>query len=170
MSREPDDDQRELSWLRAEAGERERELRDMHEREQRQADALIARLRSEADVREHHLTDLRERLDAAERELEDLRAIRDAVTPPELPERAGVELAAALLTAAERVSGDFYLVGEGPEDATVLVVGDVVGHGLAAARRASFTRATFAATAPFSGLGCASGLGALPDLFCGERE
>jgi serine phosphatase RsbU (regulator of sigma subunit) len=32
----------------------------------------------------------------------------------------------------------------------VLVVGDVVGHGLQAARRAAFVRTTFAATAPFS--------------------
>ena len=47
-------------------------------------------------------------------------------------------------------SGDFYLVAEGPQDATVLVVGDVVGHGLAAARRAAFIRTTFAATAPYS--------------------
>ena len=150
MSRAPDDDQRELLRLRAEAEARERQLRDTLEQEQRQADALIARLRSEADVREDHLTDLRQRLDAAERELVDLRAIRDALTPPELPERPGVELAATLLPAAERVSGDFYLVAEGPKDATVLVVGDVVGHGLAAARRAAFTRATFAATALFS--------------------
>jgi serine phosphatase RsbU (regulator of sigma subunit) len=41
-------------------------------------------------------------------------------------------------------------VAEGPQDSTVLVVGDVVGHGLQAARRASFIRTTFAATAPFS--------------------
>jgi serine phosphatase RsbU (regulator of sigma subunit) len=62
-----------------------------------------------------------------------------------------LELAAAFLPAvAERVSGDFYLVAEGPQDSTVLVVGDVVGHGLQAARRASFIRTTFAATAPFS--------------------
>ena len=32
----------------------------------------------------------------------------------------------------------------------MLVVGDVVGHGLAAGRRAAFVRTTFAATAPFS--------------------
>ena len=32
----------------------------------------------------------------------------------------------------------------------MLVVGDVVGHGLQAARRAAFVRTTFAATAPFS--------------------
>jgi serine phosphatase RsbU (regulator of sigma subunit) len=87
----------------------------------------------------------------AEHELEDLRAIRDALTPPDLPQRPGVELAAAFLPAtAEQVSGDFYLVAEGPEDATVLVVGDVIGHGVEAARRAAFVRTTFAATAPFS--------------------
>ncbi len=91
------------------------------------------------------------RLEAAEHELDDLRAIRDALTPPELPQRPGLELAAAFLPAsAERVSGDFYLVCEGPQDSTVLVVGDVVGHGLHAARRAAFARTTFAATAPFS--------------------
>jgi serine phosphatase RsbU (regulator of sigma subunit) len=60
-------------------------------------------------------------------------------------------LAASFLPAvAEQVSGDFYLVTEGPQDSTVLVVGDVVGHGLQAARRAAFVRTTFAATAPFS--------------------
>jgi len=32
----------------------------------------------------------------------------------------------------------------------VLVIGDVVGHGLEAGRRAAFVRTTFAATAPFS--------------------
>jgi serine phosphatase RsbU (regulator of sigma subunit) len=67
-----------------------------------------------------------------------------------LPQRPGLELAAAFVPAAERVSGDFYLVAEGPQDATVLVVGDVVGHGLAAARRAAFLRTAFAVTAPFS--------------------
>ena len=51
---------------------------------------------------------------------------------------------------AEQVSGDFYLVAEGPQDSTLLVIGDVVGHGLQAGRRAAFVRTTFAATAPFS--------------------
>jgi serine phosphatase RsbU (regulator of sigma subunit) len=51
---------------------------------------------------------LRERLAVAEHELEDLRAIRNALTPPELPQRAGLELAAAFLPAsAERVGGRF---------------------------------------------------------------
>ena len=123
---------------------------DMGEQEDRQ-ESLISRLRRDAEVRENDLAVLRERLEAAEHELEDLRAIRDALTPPELPQRPGLSLGAAFLpAAAERVSGDFYLVAEGPRDATVLVVGDVVGHGLEAARRAAFVRTTFAATAPFT--------------------
>jgi serine phosphatase RsbU (regulator of sigma subunit) len=121
----------------------------MGEYEQRQ-DTLIERLRREARVRDDELTGLRERLEAAEHELEDLRAIRDALTPSELPQRPGLELAAAFVPAAERVSGDFYLVAEGPQDSTVLVIGDVVGHGLQAARRAAFVRTAFVATAPFS--------------------
>jgi serine phosphatase RsbU (regulator of sigma subunit) len=113
--------------------------------------ALIARLRYELELRDDDLKRLREQLVQAERELEDLRAIRDALTPPELPHRPGLDLAAAFLpAAAERVSGDFYLVAAGPQDATVLVVGDVVGHGLLAARRAAFVRTAFVALAPFS--------------------
>jgi serine phosphatase RsbU (regulator of sigma subunit) len=146
MTTVPGNDEPELRRLRAEAVERERQA---HEREERK-DALIARLRSEAGVREDDLAELRDRLGTAEHELEDLRAIRDALTPPQLPERPGVDVAAGFVPAAERVSGDFYLVAEGPQDSTILVVGDVMGHGLAAARRAAFTRTTFAATAPFS--------------------
>lgn len=140
MSHEPDEDDAELRGLRS----------DMGQREHRQ-ETLIVRLQEEAAVRDRDLGMLRERLEAAEHELEDLRAIRDALTPPELPQRPGLELAAAFLpAAAEQVSGDFYLVAEGPQDSTVLVVGDVVGHGLQAARRAAFVRTAFAATAPFS--------------------
>ncbi len=136
--------------MHSEVDARERDIRDMGEREDRQ-DTLIARLHAEAEVRDEQLAALREHLEAAEHELEDLRAIRDALTPPELPQRPGLELAAAFLpAAAETVSGDFYLVAEGPKDSTVLVVGDVVGHGLPAARRAAFVRTAFAATAPFS--------------------
>ncbi len=126
------------------------ELRRLHEREHRH-ETLVKRLRQDAAVRDDELDSLRERLDAAEHELEDLRAIRDALTPPELPDRPGLELAATFLpAAAEQISGDFYLVAEGPRDSTVLVVGDVVGHGMQAARRAAFVRTAFAATAPFS--------------------
>jgi serine phosphatase RsbU (regulator of sigma subunit) len=139
----------ELRRLHSQADAREHDIRDMGEYEQRQ-DTLIERLRREARVRDDELTGLRERLEAAEHELEDLRAIRDALTPSELPQRPGLELAAAFVPAAERVSGDFYLVAEGPQDSTVLVIGDVVGHGLQAARRAAFVRTAFVATAPFS--------------------
>ncbi len=113
MSQEPDDEDTELRRLHAEADARERDIRDMEAFEQRQ-ETLIARLRSEADVRDDEVGALRGRLEAAEHELEDLRAIRDALTPPELPQRPGLELAAAFLpAAAEQVSGDFYLVAEG---------------------------------------------------------
>jgi serine phosphatase RsbU (regulator of sigma subunit) len=116
---------------------------------ERRRDALITRLREEAAVREEDVAVLGERLEAAEHELEDLRAIRDALTPSELPQPPGLDLAATFLP-AEVVSGDFYLAAEGPRDSTVLVVGDVVGHGVNAARRAAFVRTAFAATAPFS--------------------
>ena len=148
--RDHEHDGDEVRRLQSEAAAREHDLRALGEREQRQ-ETLIARLRSEAQGREEDLSALRTRLDSAEHELEDLRAIRDALTPPELPERPGLELAAAFMpAAAERVSGDFYLVTDGPHDSTVLVVGDVVGHGVEAARRAAFVRTAFVATAAFS--------------------
>jgi serine phosphatase RsbU (regulator of sigma subunit) len=124
------------------------ERRDLGTREKNHD--LLARRRREATIRDAELEALRARLDAAEYELEDLRAVRDALTPFELPERPGLDLAAAFEPAAERVSGDFYLVAEGPQDSTVLVVGDVVGHGLRAAQRAAFVRTAFVSTAPFS--------------------
>jgi sigma-B regulation protein RsbU (phosphoserine phosphatase) len=146
----PADEGGELRRLRSELASQRREFHELDEREHRQ-ESLIARLRREVEVRDEDLAALRVRLEAVEHELDDLRAIRDALTPPDLPQRRGLELAAAFLPAtAERVSGDFYLVAEGPQDSTVLVVGDVVGHGLHAAKRAAFTRTTFAATAPFS--------------------
>ena len=150
MSEEHREDDQELRRLRSEVAAQQRDIHDRDDLEHRQ-DALIARLRDEAAVREDDLAMQRERLETAQHELEDLRAVRDALTPPKLPRRPGLELAAAFLPAlAEQVSGDFYLVAEGPQDTTVLVVGDAAGHGLQAARRAAFVRTTFAATAPFS--------------------
>jgi sigma-B regulation protein RsbU (phosphoserine phosphatase) len=148
MEDEPDQGA-ELRRLHSEVDAREHDIRGMGEHEDRQ-DTLIARLRTQAQLRDEELAALRDRLGAAEHELEDLRAIRDALTPPELPTRPGLELAAAFVPAAEQVSGDFYLVAEGPQDSTLMVIGDVVGHGLRAGRRAAFVRTVFAATAPFS--------------------
>jgi serine phosphatase RsbU (regulator of sigma subunit) len=161
---------RELARLRAKSGEQELEiarLRDeaaeasgelaqlgaeadaLHRRD-RDLIALVERLRGEARMHEDVVTRLSERLVANERELNDLRAVRDALTPPELARRPGVDLAASFLPATEGVSGDFHLVVEGPHDVTAVVVGDVIGKGLAAARRAAFTRIVFSTTAPFS--------------------
>jgi serine phosphatase RsbU (regulator of sigma subunit) len=147
---------RELARLRAKSGEQELEIArlgaeaDALHRRDRDLSALVERLRSEARVHEDLVTGLLEQLAADERELNDLRAVRDALTPPELASRPGVDLAASFLPATEGVSGDFHLVAEGPHDATALVVGDVVGKGLGAARRAAFTRTVFSTTAPFS--------------------
>jgi serine phosphatase RsbU (regulator of sigma subunit) len=150
------DQEAEISRLRGEVAdasdERARlqaEARDARRREAEWS-ALVGRLRTEAQVHEHQLAELRDKLSDVRLELDDLRAVRDALTPPELPRRPGLDLAASFLPATERVSGDFYLVAEGPHDSSVLVVGDVVGKGLSAARRAAFVRTVFATTAPFS--------------------
>jgi sigma-B regulation protein RsbU (phosphoserine phosphatase) len=150
MSQGPEDKDAQLRRLHAEADARERDIDDMDARDIRN-DTLIERLRREAVVQAEDFATLTERLAVAEHELEDLRAVRDALTPPQLPQRPGLELAATFIPAlSEQVSGDFYLVAEGPQDSTVLVVGDVVGHGLRAGQRAAFVRTAFAATAPFS--------------------
>jgi len=149
LSEPPGTDPRELARLREQVSRMHGDALQADQLAARQ-DVLIERLRRQAGLHDDSLTALRDRLTAAETELEDLRVIRDALTPPELPERPGITLAASFLPATERVSGDFYLAADGPGDSTVLVVGDVVGKGLAAARRAAFVRTTFAATAPFS--------------------
>jgi serine phosphatase RsbU (regulator of sigma subunit) len=118
---------------------------------QRAAQAtLIARLREEADVRDAELAAVQSRIAASELELEDLRAVRDALTPAELPDRPGLEITASFLPATPRVSGDFYLAAPGSEDTTMIVVGDVVGKGVEAARDAAFLRTAFATIAGFS--------------------
>jgi serine phosphatase RsbU (regulator of sigma subunit) len=107
VSEERRKDDHELRRLRSEVAAQQRDIHDRDDLGHRQ-DALIARLRDEAAVRDEDLAVLRERLETAQHELEDLRAVRDALTPPELPRRPGLELAAAFLPAlAEQVSGDF---------------------------------------------------------------
>jgi len=142
VAEDPSAVDRELARLRAKAGEQDVEI--AHLRDEAAAAGEIHRRESDVIAR------LLERLVADEIELNDLRAIRDALTPPELARRPGVDLAASFLPATDGVSGDFYLVADGPDGATALVVGDVVGKGLEAARRAAFSRTVFATTAPFS--------------------
>lgn len=90
---------------------------------------------------------LRERLIVLEHSAEELEAIRAALTPSALPELPGVDAAAAFVPSEYGVSGDFYLLTNGPDGSTVAIVGDVVGHGPEAARLATFIRARFAAFA-----------------------
>jgi serine phosphatase RsbU (regulator of sigma subunit) len=88
-----------------------------------------------------------ERLRVLEHSAEELEAIRAALTPAELPDLPDLDAAAAFVPSELGVSGDFYLLTNGPDGSTVAVVGDVVGHGPAAARLATFIRARFAAFA-----------------------
>jgi serine phosphatase RsbU (regulator of sigma subunit) len=107
----------------------------------------IAVLVSAMLQRQRHLAlQLREQ----QEQLTELEAIRSVLTPSEVPERPHLQIATAFTPAVGQVAGDFYLVVEGPSDSTTVVVGDVVGHGLAAARCAAFVRAALATFARFS--------------------
>lgn len=83
-------------------------------------------------------------------ELARLRSIQEALAPAQPPHLPLLEVATRYLPAQEGVAGDFYLISAGPNNSTIFVVGDVVGKGVGAARRASFVRATITAAAPFS--------------------
>ena len=87
------------------------------------------------------------RLRVLEHSAEELEAIRTALAPADLPDLPGVDAAAAFDPSALGVSGDFYLLTNGPDGSTIAIVGDVVGHGPAAAQLATFIRARFAAYA-----------------------
>src|SRR4051794_31462677 len=85
---------------------------------------------------------------ARDAELAELRAMRATLVPAELPDRPDLRFATCFVPAVSGVAGDFFLVTAGPGDTTVVVVGDVSGKGLEAARCAAFVRtslATFAA-------------------------
>jgi serine phosphatase RsbU (regulator of sigma subunit) len=88
-----------------------------------------------------------ERLRTLEHSAEELDAIRAALTPADLPDLAGVDAGAAFVPSELGVSGDFYLLTNGPDGSAVAIVGDVVGHGPEAARLATFIRTRFAAFA-----------------------
>lgn len=85
-----------------------------------------------------------------EHSADELEAIRAALTPTALPEVPGVDAAAAFVPSELGVSGDFYLLTNGPDGSAIAIVGDVVGHGPAAAQLATFIRARFAAFAASS--------------------
>jgi serine phosphatase RsbU (regulator of sigma subunit) len=137
-----DEDASKIHQLEVEAVETER-----IERAQR---ALIDELRAEVGDAARDAESIRGRLTAAELELVDLRAIRDALLEPALIQREGMTIAAEVIPAAPYVGGDFFFVGDGANGSTVMAIGDVVGKGLSAARRSAFTRTAFASVAPFS--------------------
>jgi serine phosphatase RsbU (regulator of sigma subunit) len=89
----------------------------------------------------------RERFNVLEHSAEELEDIRAALTPTKLVDLPNVEAGTAFMPSDHGVSGDFFLLTNGPDSATVAIVGDVVGHGPDAARLATFVRARFAAFA-----------------------
>jgi serine phosphatase RsbU (regulator of sigma subunit) len=97
-----------------------------------------------------HERRLRSRVAQQQQRLTELESLCTALTPAEIPPRPGLELATAFFPAERPVAGDFFLVVPGPADDTTIVVGDVVGHGLEAARQASYVRATLATFAAFT--------------------
>ena len=83
-------------------------------------------------------------------QLAELDGLRAVLTPSDVPPRPHVEIATAFTPAEGLVAGDFFLVVDGPSGSTTVVVGDVVGHGLEAARCAAFVRAALATFARFT--------------------
>ena len=83
-------------------------------------------------------------------ELDELRVLREALVPASVPDTPGLDVATAYVAAEGQVAGDFFLVIPGPDGRTLLVVGDAVGHGVAAARRATYARAMLATLAGYS--------------------
>lgn len=93
---------------------------------------------------------LRDERATREKELSGLRVIQDALAPVKPPELPLLDVATRYVPAERGVAGDFYLVAQGHNNSTVLAVGDVVGKGIEAAKRATFVRATLSACAPYS--------------------
>lgn len=89
-------------------------------------------------------------VEVQDRALTELRAIQETLSPPEPEPRPGLRLATCYLPAQDGVAGDFYLVTQGIEDATVIAIGDVSGRGLDAAKRAWFVRTVLASSAGFT--------------------
>ena len=92
---------------------------------------------------------LADRWRSAEAELQRIRPLQDVLAPRKPPTLPLLELASRYIPAQAGVSGDFYQVAEGRNGASILVIGDVVGKGLSAARRSTFVRAMVTACAPY---------------------
>lgn len=88
---------------------------------------------------------------AGEAELERIRPLQDVLAPRKPPRLPLIDVASRYIPAQAGVSGDFYQVAAGRNGAAIVVVGDVVGKGMNAARRSTFARAIVAACAPYAG-------------------
>jgi PAS domain S-box-containing protein len=71
----------------------------------------------------------------AERQAETVRVFADLFSPDDLPDIPGVRLDAVYVPADDlgRIGGDFYLASRMPDGRVLFAIGDVAGHGLAAA-------------------------------------
>jgi serine phosphatase RsbU (regulator of sigma subunit) len=83
-------------------------------------------------------------------QLNELRVIREVLVPPAPPLPPGLDLASCYVPAEQSVGGDFYVVSPAPDGTTMVAIGDVMGKGLDAARRASFVRASLSTFMPFT--------------------
>jgi serine phosphatase RsbU (regulator of sigma subunit) len=90
------------------------------------------------------------RVRAQQDELVELASLRAALTPVDVPARPYLDLATSFTPADGLVAGDFFLVVDGPSGGSTVAVGDVVGHGLDAARCAAFVRAALTTFARFT--------------------
>jgi serine phosphatase RsbU (regulator of sigma subunit) len=98
----------------------------------------------------HVVGGLADRLRTGEAELERIRPLQDVLAPRKPPRLPLIDVASRYIPAQAGVSGDFYQVAAGRNGAAVVVVGDVVGKGMDAARRSVFARAIVAACAPYA--------------------
>ncbi len=71
----------------------------------------------------------------AERQSESVRVFADLFSPDDLPQLADVRLDAAYVPADDlaRIGGDFYVASLMPDGRLLFAIGDVAGHGIAAA-------------------------------------
>ncbi len=93
---------------------------------------------------------LADRQRAGEAELQRIRPLQDVLAPRKPPRLPLIDVASRYIPAQAGVSGDFYQVALGRNGAAIVVVGDVVGKGMDAARRSIFARAMVAACAPYA--------------------
>jgi sigma-B regulation protein RsbU (phosphoserine phosphatase) len=92
---------------------------------------------------------LRDERDLLRAEVAELRALREVLTPRDIPVVDGWQISARYI-AASALAGDFHLVAPTDDGVTVVAIGDAIGHGADAAQQASFVRASLATFAAYT--------------------